>query len=185
MHITARKQPRPFVGNGHLKMQLPMPTRELWPAQESLYLRETLHNLIDGWLGERRATHFLPPAFQLSGLEAHQGTWMPPVNVRENDDEVIIECYLPGVSKGDIEVEVKNGTTLVIKGARKLPRNEAEPEAYLRREFFFSNFYRCFALPLEVKPDGITTHYRDGILELCLIKKEEVKKNTYSVTVQG
>ena len=73
----------------------------------------------------------------------------------------------------------------MIKGERKLEREELEEEAYLRKEFLFKKFNRTFALPVEIEPEKVSARFRDGILEITLVKKEEAKKNTYKVTVQG
>lgn len=191
MNVTARKHPRTLArGNGHLLpgMSVPLSSRELWPGKEPIHLRDPLQTLLSEWVGAPTAAHPWSPAFGLPafyGVVPQEMAWTPPINVQETENELILECYIPGVSRADIQVEVKNGTTLVVKGERKLEREKLKEEPYLRKEFLFREFYRAFALPFEVKPEGIQAEYEDGILEVCLPKRQEARKGNYRVTVQG
>ena len=118
--------------------------------------------------------------------QQREGVFTPPVNVRETDEEFIVEAYLPDVNKKDIHVEVKNGSVLVTKGERREWRhNEKEEDGYLRKEICFHSFYRSFSLPTEVKQEGISAKYEHGIVQICLPKKAEAKAATYSVPLRG
>lgn len=173
-------------GNHRDAVEMPFLNQEPRPTYESLFLRDTLQTRAGEYMMGQAWLHNPHLRLPLPWLAPEwEAPWIPPVNVRETDDEIILEAYLPGVSKGDIQVEIKNGSVLVISGDRKLARTEQMEGAHCRREFFFRKFYRCFALPPEVKPAGITSIYRDGILEVCLAKKPEVRQLTYGVTVQG
>jgi len=47
--------------------------------------------------------------------------WLPPMDMIDQKDEVLIKAELPGVIKEDIRVSV-SGNTLSIEGERKRPR---------------------------------------------------------------
>lgn len=183
-----RKQHRDGLkANGHSligPLNLPATGRDWASFQETLHLRETIHDI----LGEFLSGHGLPFGWNQRPLtpwndEMREGVWMPGVNVWETEDKVILEAFIPGVEKNNIEVQIKNGSVIVIRGERQ-NKKEMTDEGYLRRELRFRSFYRCFALPLEVQPDKVEACYENGILEIVLKKKEEAKTNSYKVPVR-
>ncbi|KPK83948.1 MAG: heat-shock protein [Bacteroides sp. SM23_62_1] len=101
-------------------------------------------------------------------------TSLPAVNVKENDNEYLIQVAAPGMSKDDFRIDYDNGR-LTISSALKEEKKE-EDEKYTRREFSYQSFQRSFTVP-ENLVDGEKIHakYTDGILHLTLPKREEVK----------
>ncbi len=101
-------------------------------------------------------------------------TTLPAVNVRENDNEYIIEVAAPGMKKNDFNVSVDNNQ-LNISSERK-EEKESKDEKFSRREFCYQSFHRSFQLPIDlVNGDKISAKYNDGILNIRLPKKEEAK----------
>lgn len=99
---------------------------------------------------------------------------MPAVNVRETNDDYVIEVAAPGLSREDFKVEVNNSVLTI--SSEKSEKKESEDKSYTRREFSFSSFQRSFALPRnEVDESKISASYKDGILSISLRKREEVK----------
>ena len=97
---------------------------------------------------------------------------IPAVNVREKNNEFLIELAAPGLKKKDFEITVENGI-LTIMAERKLEKEETE-ENFTRKEFNYENFTRSFTLPENVNPEKVDAHYEDGILMLTVAKKEVV-----------
>ena len=99
---------------------------------------------------------------------------LPAVNVRENDNEYLIEVAAPGMKKDDLTVDYDNGR-LTISSEVKKEKSEHD-EKITRREFRYESFQRSFIIPEEqVNADKIEATYTDGILYLNLPKREEVK----------
>jgi len=99
---------------------------------------------------------------------------LPAVNVRENDNEYLIEVAAPGMKKDDLTVDYDNGR-LTISSEVKKEKSEHD-EKITRREFRYESFQRSFIIPEEqVNADKIGATYTDGILYLNLPKREEVK----------
>lgn len=108
--------------------------------------------------------------------------WMPPVDIYETDDNIVLKAELPGVNPNDVEIRVE-GSTLYMKGERKLEKEVKEENMY-RVERSYGAFNRTFALPGSVDPDKVEAEYKDGILTLTIPKREESKPKTIKIKSQ-
>jgi len=100
---------------------------------------------------------------------------LPAVNIRESDNEYMIEVAAPGMKKSDFKVNYDNGR-LTISSEHKEERKDKNGEKYTRREFSYQSFQRTFNIPENVvEGDKINAKYNDGILTITLPKSEEVK----------
>ena len=113
--------------------------------------------------------------------EMIQGAWIPPVDIFETGDSIVIKAELPGISKEDITLEVKENT-LTIKGEKKFEKDVKE-ESYHRVERSYGAFQRAFSLPGTVQQDKVKAKFRDGILEITIPKAEEAKPKQIKVDV--
>ncbi len=100
---------------------------------------------------------------------------MPAVNIRENSDAFLIDVAAPGMSKENFRVDYENGR-LTISSEKKEEKKEKSGEKYNRREFSYISFQRTFSIPENlVSGEKIQAKYDNGILNISLPKKEEVK----------
>ena len=100
---------------------------------------------------------------------------LPAVNVKETDNEFHIEVAAPGLKKDDFKVNFDNGR-LTISSERKHEHEEKDGGKITRREFSYQAFQRSFDVPGNlVNADKIGAKYTDGILQITLPKREEVK----------
>lgn len=97
---------------------------------------------------------------------------VPPVNIKETEQEFTIELIAPGLKKEDFNIELDNDL-LTVSAEIKSEKTEQEEGKFTRREFSFSSFKRSFSLPETVKEEGINASYQNGILAITLPKKEE------------
>lgn len=101
-------------------------------------------------------------------------TSLPAVNVKETNDDFLIEVAAPGMNKNDFKVNF-NKNVLTISSESKNEKDEKN-ENYTRREFSYKSFQRAFTIPENVvNGEKISAKYNDGILEIILPKREEVK----------
>jgi len=107
---------------------------------------------------------------------------MPPVDILEENSEVVIRMEVPGVKKEDIDVTL-TGNTITISGERKTDKEVKRKDYYLA-EHSYGSFCRYFGLPSEVQADRVKSTMKDGILEVRLPKTEEAKKKEIHVKVQ-
>jgi HSP20 family protein len=107
--------------------------------------------------------------------------WQPVVDIFKTGQGVVIQIELPGVKKACIEVEVKDNV-LTIKGERQREPQIPENDFY-RRERFFGTFGRSFNLQYPVKPENIKARFKDGVLEVEILKPEEDKPRQVAVSI--
>lgn len=99
---------------------------------------------------------------------------LPAVNVRETNDDFILEVAAPGMSKKDFKISFQNN--LLTISSEKEEEREDKNNGYSRREFSYKSFQRSFTVPaFEVDSDKISATYADGILNVKIPKREEVK----------
>ncbi|WP_299124359.1 Hsp20/alpha crystallin family protein [uncultured Winogradskyella sp.] len=100
---------------------------------------------------------------------------MPAMNVKEHNDDYEIEIAAPGFNKKDFEVTI-DGNMLNISGEKKEEIDEKD-ENYTCKEFSYKSFKRSSTLPESIDIDqDVKAKYKDGILQIKLLKKEEAKK---------
>lgn len=109
------------------------------------------------------------------------GTWVPPVDVAETQEKILVRAEVPGMRQEDIAIEFSNGL-LTIRGDRKLEKSEGM--TWHRVERIYGNFSRSFTLPRTVDPEKITASYREGILEIEVPKREEAKPKHIKIEVK-
>ena len=108
--------------------------------------------------------------------------WSPRVNIAENEDGYVITAELPGVSKDDIDIDLKDNT-LTLKGEKKVESKE-EKENYIRVESSYGKFQRRFYLSDDVDISKADANFKDGVLRIDLKKKEEAKPKQVKVEVK-
>jgi len=101
-------------------------------------------------------------------------TTIPSVNIKENENEFVVEMAAPGMTKDDFNIELNN-SVLTISSEKQTNNQSKEGENVTRREFSYQSFSRSFTLPVIVETDKITAKYESGILRVNIPKKEEAK----------
>jgi len=110
------------------------------------------------------------------------GVWSPKVNIVENEKGYTISAELPGVSKDDIDIDLKD-STLSIKGEKKAVTKD-EKENYIRVESIYGKFERSFSVSDDIDRNSVNASFKDGVLTLVLNKKEESKPKQIKVEVK-
>ena len=101
-------------------------------------------------------------------------TTLPAVNVKETKDDYLVSMAVPGMSKKDFKIDLKDNV-LTISSEKKDEKKE-DQENYTRREYSYQSFSRSFTLPQDVVNDEkIEAKYDNGELRITIPKKEEAK----------
>ncbi|RKD34712.1 Hsp20/alpha crystallin family protein [Thermohalobacter berrensis] len=102
------------------------------------------------------------------------------VDIKENDNEYLLEAEIPGVEKEQIEIKYNNNY-LTISVERKDEIKE-EKENYIRRERRMGKTSRSFYVD-GVDEDKIKAKYNNGILKITLPKSKNNRKGR-SIDIQ-
>lgn len=87
-----------------------------------------------------------------------------PVDIREDEGQIVIAADLPGVQKEEINVKADAQKVEIM--AESSEEVKEENEKYLRRERSSRKFQRTVAWPREIDADSIEAEYKDGVLEV-------------------
>lgn len=101
----------------------------------------------------------------------------PPLNIREDADNIYVSAEIPGVAMNDLELTITD-KSLVIRGERTGAQG-----VYYRQERPVGAFQRIVSLGVPVTREAVKASLADGILEVVLPKAEEVKPKKISIDV--
>ncbi len=113
--------------------------------------------------------------------EPLRASWLPSVDVHENDTEITLRAELPGMSQDDVELTLDKGR-LTIQGEKRLEREDTDGD-YRRIESSYGSFYRSFPLPESVDQDAIDARFENGVLYVTLPKVEEAKPKRIALKI--
>jgi len=97
----------------------------------------------------------------------------PLADIIETDKEIIIKTDLPGVKKGDVEVNLTEDSVEIL--AKFEEEYSEEDVDYIRRERNYGQTRRFIALPAKVKVKDVTAKFENSILTINLPKVEGEK----------
>jgi HSP20 family protein len=120
--------------------------------------------------------------FTTRSRAAFARTWRPNTDVFESADEMIILVELAGVRKEEVQLTLQ-GSVLRLSGERKLFRNKADM-AYRNMEVSFGPFERNIHLHESVDPESIQAFYRDGFLEIKILKRAPRSTETRQIEIE-
>ena len=109
--------------------------------------------------------------------------WSPAMDLVETDDHYVLRADLPGVSEGDVKIELDDNV-LTISGERKSAHKETK-EGYYRVERAYGSFSRTLKLPEGVDADSISAGFERGVLEVKVPKPEQRKPRRVEIAVGG
>jgi HSP20 family protein len=102
------------------------------------------------------------------------------MNVKEHDTGFDIEFAAPGFSKKDFVITIDED---VLNVSRKKEAESVEQEkGDTRKEFSYNSFKKSLKLPKSVDTNqDFKATYKNGILKLNILKKEETKESIKKV----
>jgi len=100
-----------------------------------------------------------------------------PVNISETDDAYQLAVVAPGLQKEDLKIQVNDNILTISFEKAEVNKEEstANNPKVLREEFKLHSFKRSFKLGEKVDAEKIAARYENGILNLDISKKEQVK----------
>lgn len=106
-----------------------------------------------------------------------------PVDITENEENLVIEAELPGYKKDEIEVTTEDGVLTIVAERTQEKTDENESKASRRRltERSYAKVSRSFRFPATVDIGKVEASLDSGILTLTVPKREEVKPRKVEV----
>lgn len=102
-------------------------------------------------------------------LEDKGHDFAPACDIIESDEKFVIKLDLPGLSKKEINIALKEHV-LTVKGERA--EELSESETFRRQERSTGVFSRSFALPENVNAAETDALFRNGVLKITMPKSD-------------
>ena len=130
-------------------------------------LRSEMDRLFDTFMGG------LPTFPSMFGPSGGRGLALAPsLDVKETEQEIVVEAELPGLEEKDISLTMQNGV-LTIQGEKRLEYDE-EKENYHVMERRYGSFQRSLRLPDMVDEGKVEARFDNGVLKVTLPKRPEI-----------
>lgn len=110
------------------------------------------------------------------------GLFSPDIDVRVEDNEVIVHADLPGINKENLNVSITDNI-LSIRGERK-EEKEKKNKNFYQSERWYGSFERMVELPVEVDASKTKASFKDGVLELSIARNENAKPRQIQIEVK-
>jgi HSP20 family protein len=135
------------------------------PLAELDQLGERMRQMLEQTFGD-----FAPALTETAG-------WSPAVDLEEQDDAYVVEAELPGVKRGDVNIELV-GSELAITGEIKEKKRQGVLRRRTRR---VGRFEFRVTLPDQVDPENIEANLSDGVLTVRVPKAERAQRRRIEV----
>jgi len=128
----------------------------------------------------RRFTEDIDRAFGFGsqtrgGEHQEQGlSWIPPVEVQQQGNNLVVRAELPGLSENDVKVEATE-EGLAIHGERR-QEHTSEQGGWHHSERNYGRFYRLIPLPESAKVEEANANFNNGVLEITVPVPELEKR---------
>jgi len=145
--------------------------REEWSSPFASLQRE-MNRLFDNFFGE-----YTPARFEESF-----GGYLPKIDVKETNKDVLVEAELPGMDEKDIDISISDDI-LTLRGEKRMEKEEKESGFY-RMERTYGSFHRDIPLPCEVESTNVEAVFRKGVLTVHLPKKPEAQRKAKKIAIK-
>ena len=113
---------------------------------------------------------------------ARFGASVPAVDINETDTEYEVVADLPGLSKDALNVSVTDDVLSIVVSAQKDNEENLEGRV-IRKERYRGKVTRSFKLSDAVDSENIQASYKDGVLSICVPKKESTQSKKIEISV--
>ncbi|MCL2689945.1 MAG: Hsp20/alpha crystallin family protein [Chitinispirillia bacterium] len=124
---------------------------------------------------------FFNEPFFATASEAGKAYW-PRMDIVEDKERFLVRADLPGINKDDINVSIE-GDMLTISG-EKIDDSKKMEGAYCHIERACGAFSRTFTLPENIDRDKVEANFKNGVLELSLLKTGEEKRRAKAIEIK-
>ena len=110
--------------------------------------------------------------------------FVPKLEVRDSEKEIVIVGEFPGMSVGDINVEFTAENTLTLSGEKKYEQEHKEGDkVYIERSF--GSFQRTIPLSVEVDEDNSSAEMKNGVLTIRIPKSARELRGNKKLSIKS
>jgi len=132
--------------------------------------------MLSGIFGEDLFDEFWGfPTHELANIDKHiygkNANRLMKTDVHETENDYEIEMDLPGFKKDQINVKLEDGY-MTISASKAHDEKKEKHGKVIRQERYSGSMQRSFYVGEQVKTEDVKARFEDGVLKLCIPKKE-------------
>jgi HSP20 family protein len=104
--------------------------------------------------------------------------YSPDVDIFVDSNAVVFLVDIPGVVKGDVNIEITENDTIVITAKN----SHIELQNPLLQQYCIGNYYRAFQISNELDKDHVKVELENGLLKIRVQKREDMKPKKVLIT---
>ncbi len=113
-----------------------------------------------------------------SSIRAELPDSYPPMNIGSTPEQIDVYLFAAGIDPKSFDISIQQNL-LTVAGERRLVREEGA--SYYRTERYNGAFRRVVSLPDDVDPDQVEATYKDGVLHICIKRREAMRPRQIEV----
>lgn len=165
---------------------VPSTTNTGWQRDQHPVLQ--LHQQIDRLFDDVFSTFGMPSlnsSFprQAGSAMTPSGIYRPQVDVSGDEKQYEITLDVPGLSEGDLAIEVK-GDVLTVRGEKE-EKHEQKDKQFYRVERSYGSFQRTLSLPRDANADDIQARLKDGVLTLTIPRNPSEQADVKRISISS
>ncbi len=115
--------------------------------------------------------------------EEKSETFMPLIEVQENEKGYSVRAELPGIKEEDINLSL-NDNCLILEGEKRAERTQDDKNQF-RSEFKYGSFYRTIPFRFDVDDNNIEANFSGGVLTVSLRKKSDGTEKKKKIAINN
>jgi HSP20 family protein len=116
-------------------------------------------------------------------LPSGEMSWMPAIELKETDQDLILKAEIPGIEAKDLNVEVTEDSVSISGEHRE--EQKTDEKGYFRSEFHYGKFQRSVPLPVKIRNQDAKAEFKSGILTLTCPKAMEEQRKVVKVNLSS
>lgn len=113
-------------------------------------------------------------SFAETSLTGREGTFVPALDVKEDEKNIYVHAELPGLDENNIDLSVNDGV-LTLKGEKRSEERK-EGQNHIRVERSYGSFQRSVHLGTDIEEGKVEATFKNGLLSVTLPKQINSKK---------
>jgi HSP20 family protein len=105
----------------------------------------------------------------------------PYSQVKENENDYAIEVHVPGFSRDQVKVELRDGVLSVL--AERENKSEKEGESKSEKVSEKVSYRRSWTVSKDLSQEDVNATFKEGLLSLKVNKKTEKEPERYSIQI--